>query len=141
MKNQSANKILQRYSLRKTACRKCVLDLFLKNDFALANANIEKEIGKDFDRVTIYRTLRTFLGKGIIHKVLDDEANPKFALCNIECSEGTHNHDHVHFKCNSCGQTNCLNDVKIPLIQLPDGYQLEETNLLINGICKECNYS
>jgi Fur family ferric uptake transcriptional regulator len=46
----------------------------------------------------------------------------------------------VHFKCNQCGQTNCLEEVEIPAIQLPQGYLSLESNLLINGVCVNCNH-
>ncbi|HPM29029.1 MAG TPA: transcriptional repressor, partial [Chryseolinea sp.] len=47
-------------------------------------------------------------------------------------------HDHVHFKCEACGQTNCLN-IDVPLIKLPKGYKANEVNLLVQGICDRCS--
>jgi Fur family transcriptional regulator, ferric uptake regulator len=138
MNKTDASKTLKAFDLRHTAGRETVLSLFLNADHALAHADIETGLGADHDRVTIYRTLRTFLDKGLIHKVLDDEGNPKYALCRDACTDGHHQHDHVHFKCQACGQTTCLNDVKIPAIVLPNGYTRQETNLLIQGVCADC---
>ena len=135
---KSINTILKQFKLRNTDCRIDILDLFLDKDFALSNADIEENVNKSFDRVTVYRTLKTFLSKGIIHKVLDDSGILKYALCKDECQEQNHHHQHVHFKCNKCGQTNCLDSVQIPSINLPEGYQFIESNLLINGICVNC---
>lgn len=133
----SSTEILRKYNLRSTACRNEVLDMFLQHDQALSNGDIEKDISDSIDRVTVYRTLKTFLEKGLIHKVLDDTGGAKYALCQ-ECSVHQHNHEHVHFKCSKCHETHCL-DVGIPAVKLPHGFKAEERNLLIQGLCQQCN--
>jgi Fur family ferric uptake transcriptional regulator len=130
--------ILKDYDLRTTISRSAILRLFLKNSFALSYSDIEREIAESFDRVTVYRTLKTFLDKGVIHKVLDDEGSLKYALCSELCSTHGHHHEHVHFKCIKCGRTNCLEEVTIPSVNLPKGYVAGEINLLIQGTCNRC---
>ena len=61
--------ILKHNHLSVTESRKKILDLFLANIGALAHGDIEKNTGEQFDRVTIYRTLQTFVDKGIIHTI------------------------------------------------------------------------
>ncbi len=136
----SAAKTLKDFNLRHTNGREEVLDLFIKAGHALAHSDVEDGLGPDHDRVTIYRTLRTFLDKGLLHKVLDDEGGTKYALCRETCADGHHDHDHVHFKCENCGQTTCLDDVHIPVVALPKGYDRKEMNLLIQGVCQDCNH-
>ncbi len=130
--------ILKDYELRTTTSRAAILTLFIKNSFALSYSDIEREIASSFDRVTVYRTLKTFLDKGVIHKVLDDEGSLKYALCSEPCSTHEHHHEHVHFKCQKCGQTNCLEQVTIPEVFLPRGFKANEMNLLIQGTCDKC---
>lgn len=130
--------ILSSSNLRLTSSRSSILGLFLNNAHALSYSNIEKELGHLYDRVTIYRTLKSFLDKGIVHKILDDSGGPKYGLCNEVCEQASHQHDHVHFKCTHCGQTNCLDELGVPEIKLPAGYRAEETNLLIQGVCAQC---
>lgn len=134
--NGSPN-LLKEFKLRSTPGRMAILNLFIRNDFALAHADIEKGIDSTFDRVTVYRTLKTFLDKGLIHKVLDNEGTLKYALCTEACTHTGHHHDHVHFKCILCGQTSCL-DIEVPPIALPKGYNAYEFNLLIQGKCARC---
>ncbi len=129
---------LKNHKLRTTSCREEVLDTFANRDMALSQGDLEGTLKDRFDRVTIYRTLKTFLERGIIHKVLDDEGS-RYALCRERCSEESHNHDHVHFKCTKCGQTNCLENLYVPAVKLPVGYQAREVNLLIQGICEKCS--
>jgi Fur family ferric uptake transcriptional regulator len=130
--------LLRDFKLRATPNREEILHLFLLKNYALSHGDIEKEIDNSLDRVTVYRTLKTFLDKGLIHKVLDDEGSLKYALCKEACNLAEHHHDHVHFKCTKCGQTSCLN-VNVPTIKLPKGYEVNEVNLLIQGICERCN--
>ncbi len=129
--------ILGDYQLKSTACRNEVLGVLINKHQALSQAEIERDVDAVHDRVTVYRTLKTFLDKGLIHKVLDDAGVTKYALCN-ECAENDHNHEHVHFKCENCGKTQCLENVAIPSINLPKGYKILEKNLLVQGICATC---
>lgn len=136
--NAASDRLLKTFRLRSTPNRQEILHLFLEKNYALSHHDIEKAVQNSLDRVTVYRTLKTFLDKGLIHKVLDDEGTLKYALCNDTCTTAEHHHDHVHFKCTKCGQTNCLN-VEVPPIKLPKGYKPNEFNLLIQGVCQQCS--
>jgi Fur family ferric uptake transcriptional regulator len=136
--NAVSGTLLKDFKLRATPNREEILHLFLLKNYALSHSDIEKEIANNLDRVTVYRTLKTFLDKGLIHKVLDDQGGLKYALCKTACNTVEHYHDHVHFKCNKCGHTKCLN-VDVPSIRLPKGYQATEVNLLVQGTCERCN--
>ncbi len=130
--------LLKKRKLRSTDCRKKILDCFLLHDYALTQGLLEQELHHEFDRVTIYRTLKSFVDNGLIHKILDDEGGIKYALCNENCSSSTHNHSHVHFKCNRCGQTICLESVAIPKIYIPNAFKISDINVLVNGVCDRC---
>jgi Fur family ferric uptake transcriptional regulator len=135
--NVGSNRLLRDFQLKSTPTRQEILNLFLQREYALSYGDIEREVTDSYDRVTVYRTLKTFLDKGIIHKVLDDEGGLKYALCPETCTNASHSHEHVHFKCSICGQTSCL-DVEIPSVRLPKGYAASEVNLLIQGVCDSC---
>jgi Fur family ferric uptake transcriptional regulator len=136
--NQVSNRLLKNFRLRSTPTRQEILRLFLRKDYALSHSDIENEIAEEIDRVTVYRTLKTFFDRGLIHKVLDDGGSLKYALCTEACSGSQHRHEHVHFKCTECGQTNCLN-IDIPSVKLPKGYVPKEVNLLMQGTCPNCS--
>lgn len=134
----SATRILKKHQLRHTDSREEILNLFLAQVAALSQPEIEKAV-VGCDRVTIYRTLSTYMEKGILHKVLDDQGVMKYALCKEGCeSEGYHSHDHVHFKCASCGDTTCIEQVHIPQFSLPEGFVVQEVNVLMQGVCPKC---
>ena len=132
------DEILKTNQLSITDSRKKILGLFLNSDGALAHADIEKNAGEKFDRVTIYRTLQVFVDKGIIHTIPTPDNSIKYALCKDECVEGRHHDHHVHFQCKQCGVTYCLDDVTTPDVKLPKGYAADQIEVVISGICKNC---
>ncbi len=134
---QQAIAILKKHQLRLTDCRKDVIAFFLGRNYAIAQPELEKSL-QQFDRVTLYRTLGTFVDKGIIHQVIDGSGANKYALCSPNCSQHQHKDEHIHFTCVECGLTKCLESVAIPKIQLPKGYQLLDANFLIKGVCASC---
>jgi len=131
--------ILKEHSLRLTQGRVDVISVFLLNSFAVSHADIESQIENNYDRVTIYRTLKSFLECGLIHKVLDDNGTTRYALCAEACADGNHKHNHIHFKCVKCAQTACLEHVNIPEVKLPKGFVPKESNYLISGLCDRCS--
>lgn len=135
---QSAETILADHKLRVTQSRIAVMEVFIKTQHALSQPDLEKSLDQTCDRVTIYRTLDAFLKKGILHKVPDMDGTQKYALCD-SCSDHQHHDEHMHFKCTECGNTECLNEVPMPAVQLPVGYKVEDWNLLLLGKCNNCN--
>lgn len=132
------NTILRDKNLSVTDSRKKILSLFLAGGDALTHGDIEKKAGEKFDRVTIYRTLQAFVEKGIVHTIPTSDNSIRYALCK-ECEEGHHHDDHVHFICSNCNKTICLDDVVSPSVDLPEGYIAQNVQVVINGICKDCN--
>ena len=129
---------LKKNKLSVTESRRKILQLFLEHTGALAHGDIEKKAEEKFDRVTVYRTLQTFVDKGIIHTIPTSDNLVRYALCKDACSEGHHHDHHIHFICNSCHKTYCLDDVVTPDIKLPKGYTAGHTEVMVEGICKEC---
>jgi Fur family ferric uptake transcriptional regulator len=137
MKNEVSD-ILKRNQLSVTESRLKILELFRNNNGALAHADIEKRTGEHFDRVTIYRTLQTFVEKGIVHTIPTSDNSVLYALCKDECSEGHHHDNHVHFICDDCGTTYCLENITIPALNLPNGFVVKRTDVIASGICDGC---
>jgi Fur family ferric uptake transcriptional regulator len=132
------DEILKRNMLSITASRKKILELFLSNTGALSHGDIEKKAGERFDRVTVYRTLQVFLEKGIIHNIPTAYNSILYALCKDDCKEGQHRDNHVHFICNDCGNTVCLDNVAIPSVKLPKDFTSTQIDVVVSGVCKEC---
>jgi Fur family transcriptional regulator, ferric uptake regulator len=125
------NEILKKNELSVTEGRKKILELFLNNDGALAHADIEKKTGENFDRVTVYRTLQTFVDKGIIHHIPTTDNSILYALCKDNCEAGHHHDNHVHFVCDECNKTICLEEVTVPQVKLPKAVFVGIVNKLL----------
>ncbi len=137
--------ILKANGLSRTEIRIQILDLFLKSETALSlpaiKAAFKKERGgtEELDRITLYRTLKAFEEKGIIHEAVDGTNHPKYALCEDHCTEHNHEDNHAHFHCTTCEKTTCLEHVPTPNIpNVPQGYNISETNLILSGTCADC---
>jgi len=130
--------ILKKNQLSVTDGRKKILNLFLTSPGALAHADIEKETDAAFDRVTVYRTLQTFVDKGIIHHIPTTDNSILYALCKDNCEAGHHHDNHVHFICEICNKTICLDDVIVPNVKLPKGFSPSHAEMVVTGICDDC---
>jgi Fur family ferric uptake transcriptional regulator len=130
--------ILRKNRLSITGSRKKILRLFLSQKGALDHGDIEHNESEKFDRVTVYRTLQTFVEKGIIHTIPTADNSIRYALCKDECTEGHHDDHHVHFICDLCGNTYCLDEIVTPEINLPKGYSAGHVEVVVEGVCKNC---
>jgi Fur family ferric uptake transcriptional regulator len=130
--------VLRTNKLSITDSRKRILSLFYTQKGALSHGDIEKKEGDRFDRVTIYRTLQTFVDKGVIHIIPTADNSIRYALCKDDCEEGHHHDHHIHFICTICNHTYCLDEAVTPEIRLPRGYSARHVEVVVEGICKDC---
>jgi Fur family ferric uptake transcriptional regulator len=129
---------LKIHGLRSTLFRTQVLDIFRQSHYALSLADIEENL-ENFDRITLYRTLKSFEEKGLIHKISDTTGIPKYASCEESCSEDHHHHEHVHFHCEKCLKSFCIDVAAVPSVIIPEGYRVMSKEMLLKGICKDCS--
>ncbi len=130
--------ILKQSGLSVTDSRKKILELFLESNGALAHADIEKKTEAIFNRVTVYRTLQTFVEKGIIHSIPTTDNSILYALCKHNCQAGHHHDNHVHFICTKCNNTICLDDVTVPEVKLPAKFTKLQSAMVVTGVCGSC---
>lgn len=133
-----AAKSLEAKEIRPTAMRILIYKLLNKSNKALALSDLENAFSNS-ERTTLFRTLKTFEEKGVVHQIQDGSGILKYALCEPNCNCEFDRDLHLHFHCTICDDTVCLTDHKIPHINLPEGYKAEDANLVIKGICKKCN--
>ena len=87
------------------------------------------------DRSSIFRALRLFAEHHLLHEIDDGSGQQKYCVCR--CTNSQHL-NHIHFTCLKCGQTYCLEDYQIPLVQLPEGFDMEDAEYVIKGVCPHC---
>jgi Fur family ferric uptake transcriptional regulator len=131
--------LLRQHHLNITHARIKILELFLNNENALDNHLIEKKVQHQLGRITIYRTLRSFLKKGIIHTIPTHDFSVHYALCKNSSDEQSHFDNHLHFICENCGKAFCLDEKNISFAPLPNDYIINKVDVLLTGVCKICS--
>ncbi|MCH2022905.1 MAG: transcriptional repressor [Saprospiraceae bacterium] len=130
------NQLLKKRKLKKTDARVELLELLMNYQTAIPFSIIQKELSST-DRITLYRTLKTLLNKGVIHKALYNEKDTYYALCGNSCSNISHAHNHIHFKCNKCMQVSCQ-DLEKEIYVSIEGFKIDQINITASGICQQC---
>ena len=134
---KETDKKLTLRNIKPTAMRELVLKVLTEQNIAISLADLEQKF-ENADKTTLYRTLKTFEENKLIHSIDDGTGAVKYALCKETCQ--CHPEDlHVHFLCTKCQQTYCLNDISIPSIDLPMNFKLETINMVVKGICSNCD--
>ncbi|WP_298310275.1 Fur family transcriptional regulator [uncultured Aquimarina sp.] len=135
---QTIEELLESKGVRITAMRLLISKFLAEKKVAVTLSDIENAFAKA-DRTTLYRTLKTFEEKAIVHQIDDGTGITKYAMCEEGCNCEMEQDLHLHFHCNNCGETVCLTEHKIPQIKVPDGFVSENVNLVVKGICDKCS--
>ena len=135
--NKDTENTLKLRNIKPTAMRGLVYDILKKQKKALSLIEIEKQFDQ-VDRSTIFRTLKTFQDKLLIHSVDDGTGAVKYALCDDDCTCSLDDL-HIHFLCIKCGRTRCMKNMPVPKMKLPEGFSFEGANFVVKGICPDCN--
>lgn len=85
MKKETDTKLLQK-NIKPTAMRELVLKVLSEQSAAISLADLEQKFEK-VDKVTLYRTLKTFEENKLIHSIDDGTGSVKYALCKETCRE------------------------------------------------------
>ncbi|AYB34846.1 Fur family transcriptional regulator [Chryseolinea soli] len=131
------NKIIADLEIHQTSCRKEIVKIFMDHSgIAFSEGEIRDQLRGEFDRTTVYRTIKILIKKNFIHQVICDQGVLKYALSTHDKTLD----DHAHFQCTDCGKVFCLTG-KIENVGAPPGYVVQQQILLIKGSCKKCRYS
>lgn len=126
---------LSQFGLSRTNIRTKLLEILHSSDEALSTKEIESKLDDDVDRVTLYRSIKLFEEKRIIHKIVIDKQVTKFKLINTKKGK-----EHPHFHCIECDKVVCLPDTPLPTCTLPDGFSVQAQNTIVEGTCQKCNH-
>ncbi len=81
-------------------------------------------------KMTIYNTLKLFSAKGLIKSIPNSENVGHY---DFKVSP------HSHFKCRKCKKVYDIDvDLGVTIGTDIDDYQIDEYNLILEGLCKEC---
>jgi Fur family ferric uptake transcriptional regulator len=140
MNMKQIKQLLKPHGLKLTLPRLKLLEIFLSNDKAVTHSELLRLTEDTFDRVTIYRTLKSFEDLGIIHRIVGAHSSPNYALSGAAGKAKTddHQNQHLHFSCIKCNSVYCLDDYLVPAITLPSIYEVHSLNMIVTGVCRQC---
>ena len=89
------------------------------------------------DKSNVFRTLQLFREAHLVHALEDTGDGVRYEFCHSHHQD--HDDDlHVHFYCEKCHRTFCLEDTPVPSVAVPEGYSVDSSSMLLRGICPEC---
>lgn len=134
-----SEELLERKGVKPTAMRLLVLKALAAQQEPVALSDLESCL-ETVDKSTIFRALTLFLEHHVVHAFEDGSGILKYELCHNP--DGCSVDDmHIHFYCMRCHRTLCLPSVRIPIIELPEGFEMESVNYMVKGLCPHCKKS
>ena len=129
-------RLLEEHGVRATVNRMLVAEALSQSGRPLSLTELETEI-ESVDKSGIFRSLIVFKDHHLVHAIEDTEGT-RYEICHSHGIE--HDDDaHVHFYCEKCHRTFCLDNIHIPTVDLPAGYSPQTANYVIKGICPSCS--
>ena len=89
------------------------------------------------DRSTIFRTLTLFHANQLVHVIEDGSGVAKYEVCEGH-DECTLDDQHTHFYCTSCHRTFCFHNIHVPVLPMPDGFEVQTMSYVVKGLCPNC---
>ena len=129
-------KRLEKKNVRPTAIRLLVVDAILSARRAVSLSDLEI-ILDTVDKSSIFRTLELFVKHHVVHAIDDGSGSIKYEICEGE-EECTLDDMHIHFYCTVCHKTFCFKTIRIPFVQIPEGFTVDSANYTLKGVCKDC---
>lgn len=136
MEEAPLTQLMERHGVKPTANRILIARALRDAGRPMSMTELETRL-ETIDKSNIFRALQAFREGHLVH-VLDDTGDGvRYELCH------SHHDDedddlHVHFYCEKCHRTFCLEDIPVPPVAVPDGYRSRSVNYLVKGLCPDC---
>ena len=136
MNSQDMINRLESKGIRPTANRILVMKTLMGEQNPQSLSNLERRM-VSMDKSSIFRTLTLFLEHDVVHAFEDGRGVLCYELCE-EKGACDHHDGHIHFYCESCQRSFCMEDIHIPSFELPEGFYPHSISFVIKGECPDC---
>lgn len=136
MNSQDIISRLESKGIRPTANRILVMKTLMGEQTPQSLSNLERKM-VSMDKSSIFRTLTLFLEHDVVHAFEDGRGVLCYELCE-EKGACNHHDGHIHFYCESCQRSFCMEDIHIPSFELPEGFYPHSISFVIKGECPDC---
>ena len=130
-------KLLQEHGVKPTANRLLVARALHDSTRPMSMMELEGRL-ETIDKSGIFRTLQLFREAHLVHVLEDTGDGARYELCHSH-RDGHDDDLHVHFFCERCHRTICLEDTPVPSVDAPDGFSVTSSSHLLRGICPDCS--
>lgn len=139
MDKSNYDTLLEQHDIKPTANRIIVLRTLEGAGRPMSLSELEHRI-QTIDKSGIFRALTLFREQHLLHVIEDGGDGARFELCH------SHHHDvdddlHVHFYCEQCHRTYCLEHIPVPAVEVPEGFIMNSVNYMVKGVCPQCAYA
>ena len=131
MNSQDMISRLESKGIRPTANRILVMKTLMGEQNPQSLSNLERKM-VSMDKSSIFRTLTLFLEHDVVHAFEDGRGVLCYELCE-EKGACDHHDGHIHFYCESCQRSFCMEDIHIPSFELPEGFYPHSISFVIKG--------
>lgn len=136
MNSQDMISRLESKGIRPTANRILVMKTLIGEQNPQSLSNLERKM-VSMDKSSIFRTLTLFLEHDVVHAFEDGRGVLCYELCE-EKGACDHHDGHIHFYCESCQRSFCMENIHIPSFELPEGFYPHSISFVIKGECPDC---
>lgn len=136
MNSQDMISRLESKGIRPTTNRILVMKTLMGEQNPQSLSNLERKM-VSMDKSSIFRTLTLFLEHDVVHAFEDGRGVLCYELCE-EKGACDHHDGHIHFYCESCQRSFCMEDIHIPSFELPEGFYPHSISFVIKGECPDC---
>lgn len=137
MNEKQIEGLLEQHGIKLTANRILIAKIMSTLDYPISMKELETML-LTMDKSSIFRTLSHFKSHHLVHQLEDGNDIVRYELCH-SLNKETDEDIHVHFYCEHCHRTFCLNEISVPQVNLPVGYRQTAVNYMIKGICPDCS--
>lgn len=120
MNSQDMISRLESKGIRPTANRILVMKTLMGEQNPQSLSNLERKM-VSMDKSSIFRTLTLFLEHDVVHAFEDGRGVLCYELCE-EKGACDHHDGHIHFYCESCQRSFCMEDIHIPSSSCPKAF-------------------
>ena len=129
-------KLLEEHGVKATPNRLLIARALHDAGRPLSMMELEARL-ETIDKSGIFRTLQLFREAHLVHILEDTGDGARYELCHSH-HDGHDDDLHVHFYCEKCHRTFCLEDVPVPGVGAPDGFIVHSSSHLLRGLCPDC---
>lgn len=136
MEEKHLIELMERHGVKPTANRIVIARTLSSAGRPMTMTELETEL-ETIDKSNVFRALQAFREARLVHVLEDTGEGVRYELCHRH-HEDEDDDVHVHFYCEECHRTFCLEGTPIPPVSVPEGFEPQTTTYLIKGICPDC---